>query len=166
MAFLYHLAVTIEPWWWRATRFGAAPPVVVQCIRQMDAGAVVVDASGEPVGAAALAEGSTVALTAVLDLHALPDPAAHEVVRSVAPDLVRAAFEGAGLRRLYHHQLDGAPDLLGATADLWRPEVVVPDFAMVDGTWRTMTHRALGAEEFRGRFGAPKDALATTPEPT
>jgi len=148
MPFLYHLAVTIEPTWWRVTRYGSAPPVVMQMLQQCDALAVVLASGGRRVGAAALAEGSTVAGTAVLDLHSLPDPDAHATVQSVAPDIVRAAFEGAGLRRLYHHRFEGDPELRGATTGLWSAEVHFPDYALVDGEHRGRTTYALGAEEF------------------
>ena len=153
MPFLYHLAVTTEPGWWRITRFGAAPPVVLQRLQQCDALAVVTAPSGDLVGAAALAEGSLVAATAVLDLQALPDPDAQSIVAALAPDIVRAGFEGAGLRRLYHDRFDGEPDLLGATAPHWTAEVRYPDHARIGGVLRARTTYALGADTFRSAFG-------------
>ncbi len=157
MPFLYHLAVTTEPAWWRVTRLGAAPPLVLQRLQQCDALAVVMAPSGDLVGAAALAEGSLVAATAVLDLQALPEPEAQAVVAALAPDIVRAGFEGAGLRRLYHDRFDGEPDLLGATSPHWAAEVRYPDHARIDGALRARTTYALGSDTFRAAF-PPEEA--------
>ena len=136
MPFLYHLAAAVEPRWWRITRGGASPSVVMSAIQQCDAVGVVLDADGEPVGAAALAEGSMVASTAVLDLVALPNDAARATVAAVAPDIVRAGLQGGALRALYHQCFDDDPDLLGTTRPLWVEEVRFPDYALVDGHWR------------------------------
>ncbi len=150
--FLYHLAVTIEPRWWRLTRVGTSPPVVMQSIQQCDAGGVVLDDEGRPVGAAVLAEGSVAARTAVLDLHALPDERSQSIVRRHAPDIVRAAIVGAQLRRLYHHRFDDDPDLLGDTGYLWETEVVFPEFAIVDGSMRARSQLALDPQIFAASF--------------
>lgn len=143
--FLYDLAVTVEPRWWRVTRGGTAPPTVVTALRSADAVAVVADHIGALVGAAALCEHDVASATAVIELHALPGR--EEVVRSVAADLVRAAVFGGGLRRLYFRDFDDDPDVLGDVRTWFSPEVRIPRFALIDGGRPTRTEWCLVASD-------------------
>jgi len=143
--FLYDLAVTIDPRWWRITRAGTAPPAVVGALRQSGAVAVVTDGAGTPVGAAALCEHTPASATAVLEVHALPGQ--EDRVRRVAAALVRAAVEGGGLRRLYYRDFDDDPDVLGDVRAWFTPEVRLPRFARVDGEYRDRTEWCLVAAE-------------------
>jgi hypothetical protein len=125
--------VTLDPRWWRVTRGGTSPVAVASTLRRSRSVAVVT-AGGRPIGVAALVEHDGGSATAVLELHAWPG--AEALVRRVAPAIVRAAFVGGGLRRLYHRTFVDDPDVLGDAASWFTAEVRYPAFAWIDGAYR------------------------------
>jgi hypothetical protein len=145
--FMYELVAAVDPRWWRCSSGGMAPTRVIGALQHITLGAIVLDTSGRPVGAAALFDaGSTGCAT--LDVFALPDPSAHEYVRRMMPEMVTAAFGASSIRHLYHERFTRDPDLLGELAAAFRPEVVLPEFALVDGQYEDRTISVLTADAF------------------
>ena len=143
--FVYHLVTKVDPRWWRFSRYGLEPSQLVQTAQGIPAGALVLDEVGRPVAAAILAETGS-AGTAMLDYFALPVPQAEALACHFAPDLVLAAFEGAGLRRLYYERFRNDAHVLGDVAPFFEVEVTMPDFAMIDGVFEDRTTSVLTAE--------------------
>lgn len=129
--FFYRLVCAVDPRWWRFTRYGTAPADVVAQLSAVTAAAVVL-VEGEPVAGAMLSAGGS-AGTGTVEFHALPEPAAEEAARATAPDLVRAAMEGSGLRRLYRDHFSDDPDLFGGFSAEWTREVTMPRFTTIGG---------------------------------
>lgn len=148
MVFVYHLITKVDPRWWRFSRHGLEPSQAIATSRGTAAGALVLDGYGAPMACALLVDagGSKVG---TLEYFALPNPAAHELARRFAPDLIRAAFEGAPIERLYYERFENDPDVLGEVGSEFEVEVTYPDFAMVDGTYEARTTAVLTAERFR-----------------
>lgn len=126
--------------------------VVLGKLEEFAAIAVVADADLRLVGAAALAGLTGSSATASIDLHAVPGEEAH--VRRVAPDIVRAAFEGSGIRHLYHERFDDDPDMLTEMAEVWRLEATLPEFAMVDGRYADRLILGISADELTAWWAA------------
>ena len=155
MPFLYDLVAAVDPRWWRCSREGLTPARVVGVLQHLLIGAVVLDAAGHQVGAAALFDAGSVGC-ATLDVFALPGESNAELVRQAVPAMVEAAFAARPLRHLYHERFRRDPLLLGALETVFRTEVVLPEFALVDGEFEDRSVRVLTAEAFDAwRSGRP-----------
>jgi hypothetical protein len=145
-AFLYELVAANDPRWWRFSRHGLDPNLVVTIAGTTSAGAVVHDGLGRPVACALLADAGE-AGTGTFEYFALADEVALALARHHAPALVRAAFDGAPIRRLYHERFERDPDVLGSLAAIFEPEVVFPEFALVDGRFETRVTSVVTREQ-------------------
>jgi hypothetical protein len=148
LPFLYHLAATVEPRWWKLSRTGLHPERVVAAIGGYAAGAIVL-LDGEPCGFGGL-HGAANTGVATIDLIASSGDEAASALRHVAPDLTAAAFAASPIRRLLHERFSDEPDLLLDMPGMWEHEVTLPEFTKIDGEY--LDRLTFAAE--RERFGA------------
>lgn len=153
LIFAYDIAVANDPRWWRVCKHGLSPQTVLDAAQSF-AAAVIISGPDGDVGIATLCETGS-AGTGTLDVWTLPDTSSRQCVEAVIVELIASAFGVSGIRALYHERFESDPYLLGVTEPYWRPEVVFPDFAMIEGCYETRTQRVLRREEFEAAFFHP-----------
>lgn len=135
--------------WRRATRgrLSLAPTDLLANIRSACSYLFAVERDDEVFGLAALSDVDPAAHVATLELVAGPHPDAAFELRSHAAQAVRMVFGSMTLRRLYLEHYRGDPFPLVDDIDRWERELVIDDFAILDGmpsaqeTWVTTPDR-------------------------
>jgi hypothetical protein len=153
--FVYYLVSKVDPRWWRFSRHGLEPSLLVATARGTAAGVIVIDGYGQNVACALLAD-TGASGTGMLEYFALPNPDAQTLARRFAHDLVGAAFAGTPIRQLYYERFENDPDVLGEVGALFEVEVTFPDFAMIDGRYETRTTSVLTADRFAAAQKVPQ----------
>jgi len=145
LPFVYRLVTEVDPRWYRFSRHGLEPSSMIALMGSIAGGAIVHDSNGQPVACALLADSSESG-TGHLEYYALPTPHAERCAALAAPDLLGAVFAASTPRRLYVERFENDPQLLGDAAHLFTPEVVLPDFLLIDGTYEDRTTLVLTAD--------------------
>lgn len=145
LPFVYRLVTQVDPRWYRFSRHGLEPSGMIGLMGGVAAGAIVHDSLGEPVACALLADSSESG-TGNFEYYALPTAHAQRCAAIAAPDLIGAVFAASSPRRLYLERFENDPHLLGDAAHLFIPEVVQPDFLLIDGTYEDRTTSVLTAD--------------------
>lgn len=122
--------------------------------------AIFLDETGTECGVAGLVATGTGLDTGMLDIVAAPDVHSRQVVRRTVPQVVRAAFQGAPVRHLYHDRFDDDPDLLSGM-DVWELEVTLPEFAQVNGRYADRLTFGLSRSEYEQWVSHGPDRKAT-----
>lgn len=149
--FIYELVTKVDPRWWRFSRGGLEPSVLLATAQGVSAGVVVLDEHGSPVACAVLADAGATG-TGMFEYFALPNDRAESLARQFAPDLLAAAFKGAAIRRLYCERFENDADVFGEVAPFLEVEVTYPEFAMIDGRYETRTTSVLTIERFTAAY--------------
>lgn len=147
LPFVYRLITEIDPRWYRFSRNGLEPSAMLGLMGTIAAGAIVHDDADLPVAAALLFD-SSLSGTGTLEYYALPTEHAQRCARLAAPDLLAALFSTSDPRRLYVERFDDDAELFGDVAHLFEPEVVMPDFLRIDGTYEARTTLVLTSERW------------------
>lgn len=147
LPFVYRLVTQVDPRWYRFSRHGLEPSGLIGLMGGIAAGAIVHDAEDQPVACALLAD-STQSGTGTFEYYALPTEHAQRCAVAAAPDLLGAVFAASSPRRLYVERFQNDPLLLAEVIHLFRTEVVLPDFLMIDGVYEDRTTLVLTAEDW------------------
>ncbi|MCE9621743.1 MAG: hypothetical protein K8R99_05290 [Actinomycetia bacterium] len=145
--FVYELVTKVDPRWWRFSRGGLEPSVLLSTAQGISAGVIVVDSVNNPVACAILADAGTMG-TGMFEYYALPNPQAEALARRFAPELLAAAFAGAPIRRLYYERFENDAEVFGELSAYFEVEVTYPEFAMIDGRYESRTTSVLTLERF------------------
>ena len=145
--FVYELVTLVDPRWWRFSRKGLEPSILLENAQSVAAGVIIHNETGRPVACGVLTDAGA-STTGTLEYFARPDERSLSLARQFAPEIIRAAFTGSPIRRLYHERFEGDPDVLGEMADLFEVEVTYPSFALVAGQLEQRTVSVLTRERF------------------